>query len=75
MHHKQLKPIFAALALTSIQTPAQEIYQDGWIDRNKNGEQDPYENPDLSTDERIADLLGQMNMDEKDRSNGHHLWI
>ena len=70
MHHNSLKPILAALALTSIHTPAAEIYQDGWIDRNKNGEQDPYENPELSTDERIADLLGQMNMDEKTAQMG-----
>ena len=47
-----------------------EIYHDSWIDRNKNGQQDPYENPELSVDERIEDLLGQMNMDEKTAQMG-----
>ena len=47
-----------------------DIYHDTWIDRNKNGKQDPYENPELSVDERIADLLGQMNIDEKTAQMG-----
>ncbi|MGJ8725350.1 MAG: glycoside hydrolase family 3 N-terminal domain-containing protein [Roseibacillus sp.] len=68
MHHT-LKPIATALTL-SVSPLFAEIYQDGWIDRNKNGEKDPYENPELSTDERIADLLGQMNMDEKTAQMG-----
>ena len=42
-----------------------DIYHDTWIDRNKNGKQDPYENPELSVDERVADLIGRMNIDEK----------
>ncbi len=41
------------------------IYQDGWIDRNKNGKMDPYENPALSVNERVDDLLGRMTMKEK----------
>ncbi len=41
------------------------IYHDGWIDRNKNGEMDPYENPALSVDERVQDLLGRMSLEEK----------
>ncbi|MFC7337299.1 glycoside hydrolase family 3 N-terminal domain-containing protein [Haloferula chungangensis] len=47
-----------------------DIYQDGWIDRNKNGVKDPYENPELPIDERIADLLEQMTMDEKTAQMG-----
>ena len=47
-----------------------DIYHDTWIDRNKNGKQDPYENPELSVDERIADLLGRMNIDEKTAQMG-----
>lgn len=69
MHHT-FKPIATALTLLSATSLAAEIYQDGWIDRNKNGEKDPYENPELSTDERIADLVGQMNMDEKTAQMG-----
>ena len=47
-----------------------EIYHDSWIDRNKNGKRDPYENPELSVDERIEDLLGWMNIDEKTAQMG-----
>lgn len=46
------------------------VYKDGWIDRNKSGEKDPYENPDLAIDERIADLLERMTMDEKTAQMG-----
>lgn len=41
------------------------IYHKGWIDFNKNGKLDPYENPDLDPEARIDDLLGQMTVDEK----------
>ena len=42
-----------------------EIYHKGWIDFNKNGVKDVYEDPSAPIDARIDDLLGQMNMDEK----------
>jgi beta-glucosidase len=42
-----------------------EIYKKGWIDFNKNGKMDPYENPLLDIELRIDDLLSQMNVDEK----------
>ena len=42
-----------------------EIYKKGWIDFNKNGKMDPYENPSLDIDLRIDDLLSQMTVDEK----------
>lgn len=42
-----------------------KIYQKGWIDLNKNGIQDTYENPNLPIEVRIDDLLSQMNSDEK----------
>ena len=41
------------------------IYHDGWIDFNKNGKMDIFENPDATIDERIQDLLAQMTIDEK----------
>jgi len=47
-----------------------DIYHDSWIDRNKNGKQDPYENPELPVEERVADLIGQMNIDEKTAQMG-----
>lgn len=68
--YQTLKTIATTLTLLSLSPLAADIYKDGWIDRNKNGEKDPYENPELSTDERIADLIGQMNMDEKTAQMG-----
>jgi len=41
------------------------IYHDGWIDLNKNGRMDPYENPDLDIEKRIDDLLQRMTLEEK----------
>lgn len=42
-----------------------EIYRDGWIDFNKNGVKDPYEDPCRSIEERVEDLLSRMNLDDK----------
>jgi beta-glucosidase len=55
----------SVLGIVVLSASAGEIYHEGWIDRNKNGKMDPYENPALSTDERIADLLSQMTLEEK----------
>ena len=41
------------------------IYHDGWVDRNKNGKQDAYENPKLPVEQRVADLISRMTIDEK----------
>lgn len=41
------------------------IYRDGWIDLNKNGRMDPYEDPGRTIDERVDDLLARMTLDEK----------
>ena len=45
--------------------PKGEMYHDGWIDFNKNGKKDIYEDPTQPIDDRIEDLLGQMSLDEK----------
>jgi len=37
----------------------------GWIDLNKNGKRDVYENPSQPVDKRVADLLKRMTLDEK----------
>lgn len=42
-----------------------EIYHDSWIDLNKNGRMDPYENPDNDIEKRITDLLKRMTVEEK----------
>lgn len=41
------------------------IYHKGWIDFNKNGKKDVYEDPQAPIDERIEDLLSQMTVEEK----------
>ena len=45
--------------------PKDDIYRKGWIDFNKNGKMDIYEDPSAPIEERVKDLLSQMNMDEK----------
>lgn len=42
-----------------------QIYQKGWIDFNKNGRMDVYENPEAEIEERITDLISQMTLEEK----------
>ena len=44
---------------------ANTIYKDGWIDFNKNGIKDIYEDPAANIDKRVEDLLSQMTLDEK----------
>lgn len=41
------------------------IYKKGWIDFNKNGEKDVYEDPSAPLEARVADLLSQMTLEEK----------
>ena len=41
------------------------IYRAGWIDFNKNGRKDVYEDPKTDINRRINDLLSQMTVDEK----------
>lgn len=42
-----------------------EMYRKGWIDFNKNGVKDIYEDPTATLDARIENLLGQMTLEEK----------
>ena len=48
-----------------IQPTKKEIYHSGWIDLNKNGRMDVYENPKVDIEQRITDLLSQMTLEEK----------
>jgi len=41
------------------------IFHPGWIDFNKNGVRDVYEDPSRPVEARVADLLGQMTVEEK----------
>ena len=42
-----------------------DMYKKGWIDFNKNGVKDIYEDTSAPIDDRIEDLLSQMTVDEK----------
>lgn len=56
------------LAVLTIKVDAQQnksIYQKGWIDFNKNGKKDIYEDPTQSIDKRVANLLSLMTLEEK----------
>lgn len=69
-----MKPIFrypSALSLALLFTVSlgyaqnNKIYHKGWIDFNKNGKMDVYEDPSKPIESRVNDLLSQMNLDEK----------
>lgn len=45
--------------------PKSEIYKNGWIDLNKNGIKDIYEDPTQPIEERITNLINQMTLEEK----------
>ena len=47
------------------QKASSNIYHDGWIDLNKNGRMDVYEDSAASIGRRVEDLLSQMNLAEK----------
>src|SRR3954468_18963568 len=56
--------VFTCLAaVTHAQTKS--IYHNGWIDFNKNGRMDVFEDPKQTVDARVIDLLSQMTLDEK----------
>ncbi len=46
-------------------TPGRDLYHEGWIDLNKNGTRDPYEDATLPVDTRLDDLLARMTLEEK----------
>lgn len=55
--------IFAFAATCNSQSL--DIYHKGWIDLNKNGAMDPYEDASLEINSRIDDLIRRMTVDEK----------
>ena len=75
MHNSMLATLVVmGLLLTSVsfgvneQQPASDrkaIYHSGWIDLNKNGRKDVYEDSTANIDRRIDDLLSQMTVEEK----------
>ncbi len=55
--------VFFSLQISFAQKSS--IYHKGWIDFNKNGVKDIYEDSEQEVDSRIEDLLSQMSIDEK----------
>lgn len=52
-------------AAQTYQPKMRSIYHKGWIDLNKNGKMDIYEDPSQPSEKRIDDLLSQMTLEEK----------
>jgi len=57
--------ILSILFLLTSFKPKTTIYQKGWIDLNKNGKKDIYEDPKQPVASRVSDLLRQMTLEEK----------
>ncbi|MDB5145044.1 MAG: beta-glucosidase [Mucilaginibacter sp.] len=58
-----LLPLLLLLQAASAQQ--KNIYHKGWVDFNKNGKMDVFEDPSQPIDKRINDLLSQMTVEEK----------
>src|SRR5579875_3215695 len=62
---KTIGSVFILLLIGLFPSMAQSIYHRGWIDFNKNGKKDVYEDPTQPIERRVEDLLHQMNLNEK----------
>lgn len=56
---------FLLISILAVGQKSSSIYKKGWIDFNKNGKKDIYEDPTANIEDRINDLLSQMTVDEK----------
>lgn len=64
---KSLLVLLCVTGLSGYAGPVKKtsIYQKGWIDFNKNGKKDVYEDPAANVDARVEDLLSRMTLEEK----------
>ncbi|HAF12152.1 MAG TPA: glycosyl hydrolase [Blastocatellia bacterium] len=60
-----LNTLNIGLPIQETGSPKKDIYHSGWIDLNKNGRMDVYENSKADVNKRIEDLLSQMTLEEK----------
>jgi len=65
-----MKKLYLLLPLSFIitlglQAQDKNIYHKGWIDFNKNGKMDVFEDPSQPIEKRVTDLLSQMTVEEK----------
>jgi beta-glucosidase len=63
--YQKLIIIFFVLVANNSLFSQQSIYKKDWIDFNKNGKKDIYEDRSKPVDQRVNDLLSQMTMEEK----------
>src|SRR6476619_3920275 len=54
----------AELRKSDVKSPLRPVGRD-YMDLNKNGQMDPYEDPNLAIERRIDDLLSKMSVEEK----------
>ena len=59
MKHKPLAFIALLFLAATAQAQNKNIYHKGWVDFNKNGKMDVFEDPSKPLDARVNDLLGQ----------------
>ncbi|MCT4644311.1 MAG: hypothetical protein N4A74_04930, partial [Carboxylicivirga sp.] len=57
--------VISACLIVGLQSSDSSIYHKNWIDFNKNGRKDVYENPKAPIEKRVDDLLSQMTIEEK----------
>ncbi len=62
---KILFTVILCLNLCALSAQPGSIYHTNWIDFNKNGKKDIFEDPTQPLDRRIEDLLSQMTLEEK----------
>src|SRR6201985_3704062 len=62
---KILLLLLASCVFVQYSIAQKNIYHKGWIDFNKNGKMDVFEDPAQPIDKRITDLLSQMTVEEK----------
>lgn len=68
MKSARVTGVAALLLLVACPLASQDatgIVHDGWIDFNKNGRMDPYEDSTRPVQERVEDLLARMTLEEK----------
>ncbi|MFZ4621743.1 MAG: glycoside hydrolase family 3 N-terminal domain-containing protein [Bacteroidota bacterium] len=57
--------LFVTASAQKSGTAKDAMYRSGWIDLNKNGTKDPYEDPKLDIEKRVKNLLSVMTVNEK----------
>jgi beta-glucosidase len=65
MKYKLILPVLALFTLAQTAEAQKSIYHKGWVDFNKNGKMDVFEDPSQPIEKRVDDLLSQMTVNEK----------